>query len=153
MNVTRQVISDLWPLYSAGEASRDTRALVEAFLEGDPSFAAALQESSRVIPGPLSPALPPDHELKALARTRRALTGWGHLWLLQLALLFSALTFGRIVSDTSWDVSPRNFIITAAIAGAFWVALIVRLIRTRARILVVSDRVSKAGSPTNKRTG
>jgi hypothetical protein len=153
MNVTRQVISDLWPLYSAGEASRDTRALVEAFLEGDPAFAAALQESSRLVPVPLGPALPPDHELKTLARTRRALAGWGYLWLLQLALLFSGLAFGRIVSDTSWDVSPRKFIMTAAIAGAFWIALVVNLIRTRARILVVSDRVSKPGSPTNKRTG
>jgi hypothetical protein len=150
MTVTRQVISDLWPLYSAGEASRDTRALVEAFLEADPSFAAVLRDSSRIAPGPLGPELPPDHELKALARTRRALAGWGYLWLLQLALLFSGLAFGRIVSDTSWDVSPRNFIITAAIAGAFWIALIVRLIRTRARILVVSDRQTK---PDNKRTG
>ena len=140
MNVTRQVISDLWPLYSAGEASRDTRALVESFLEGDPALAAALRESSHAVAGPPSPVLPPDHELKTLVRTRRALAARGHLWLLQLALMFSCFAFARIVSDTSWDVSPRNFIVTATIAGVFWIALIVRLIRSRARILVVSDR-------------
>jgi hypothetical protein len=45
-----------------------------------------------------------------------------------MAILFSALAFGRIVSDTSWDDSPRNFIITAAIAGVLWVVYIVRLV-------------------------
>jgi len=137
MNVTRQVISDLWPLYAAGEASAATRALVDDFLAADPSFAAALRESSGVVLGPVGLDLPPDHELKALARTRRALAGWGHLWLLQLALLFSCFAFGRIVSDTSWDVSPRNFIITACIAAGFWIAFCVQLIRARARILIV----------------
>jgi ferric-dicitrate binding protein FerR (iron transport regulator) len=137
MNVTRQVISDLWPLYVAGEASADTRALVESFLAADPPFATALRESAGVGLGVApAPALAPDHELKALARTRRRLKGY--VWLLQLALLFTALSFGRIVSDTSWDVSPRNFIITAAIAAAFWIAFFVSLIRMRARILLVT---------------
>jgi len=55
-------------------------------------------------------------------------------------VLFSALAFGRIVSDTSWDVSPRNFIITAGIAACFWVAFFVTLWRMRARIMIVPDR-------------
>jgi hypothetical protein len=46
-------------------------------------------------------------------------------------MLFSCLAFGRIVSDTSWDVSPVNFIVTAAIAGAFWVAFFTRLVWVR----------------------
>jgi len=63
----------------------------------------------------------------------------GFPWLLQLAILFSASAFGRIVSDTSWDVSPRNFIITAGIAVCFWIAFFVTLWRMRARILIVPD--------------
>jgi len=57
---------------------------------------------------------------------------------LQLALVFSGLSFGRIGSDTSWDVSPRNFIVTASIAAAFWIAFLVSLFRMRARILLVT---------------
>ena len=48
--------------------------------------------------------------------------------MLFLAMLFSGFAFGRIVSDTSWDVSPRNFIITASIAAVFWVAFFARLL-------------------------
>jgi anti-sigma factor RsiW len=39
MKVTRDVIYDLLPSYFAGDASHDTRALVEAYFETDPEFA------------------------------------------------------------------------------------------------------------------
>ena len=84
------------------------------------------------------PTLPPDHELQTLKRTKRRLRGFR--WLLQLAMIFSVLAFGRIVSDTSWDVSPKNFIITASIAAGFWIAFLVSLIRMRGRILLVTSR-------------
>jgi hypothetical protein len=130
MNVTREVIHDLWPVYAAGEASADTRALVEAFLEQDPEFARLLQ--GRGEEGLLSqdtPGLPPDREAQALRRTKRLLHGWD--WLLFMAILFSCFAFGRIVADTSWDVSPVNFIVVATIAGAFWVAFFTRLVWVR----------------------
>ena len=38
MEVTRDVILDLLPLYMADEVSADTRALVEEYLESDPSL-------------------------------------------------------------------------------------------------------------------
>ena len=139
MNVSRDIISDLWPLYASGDASPDTRAIVDAFLAADPELARTLSESSGLALGVTSaPTLPPDHELQTLARTRKRLRGFP--WLLQLALVTSALAFGRIVSDTSWDVSPRNFIITASIAAALWIAFFVSLIRLRGRILIVTDR-------------
>jgi hypothetical protein len=139
MTVTRQVISDLWPLYVSGEASAETRALVEAFLTSDPSFAATLRQSVGGPPGlALPPTLTPDHELETLARVRRRLRGYS-LWLL-LAMIFTMLSFGRIVSDTSWDVSPRNFLILASMAMTCWIAFFVTLLRMRARILVVPER-------------
>jgi hypothetical protein len=55
----------------------------------------------------------------------------GYRGLLQLAMVFSMLAFGRIISDTSWDVSPRNFIVTSAVAVAFWIAFFVTLYRGR----------------------
>src|SRR5471032_1381528 len=114
-NITRDVIVDLWPLYVSGDASQDTRGLVEAFLSQDPEFARELSRPSGPLPGHDMPSLPPDHELKTLARIKRQLAG--PRWLLQLALVFTCLAFGRIVSDTSFDVSPRTFIATALVAA------------------------------------
>jgi hypothetical protein len=126
----------LWPVYVSGEASVETRALVEAYLRTDPEFSRQLRENP--LGGMTPPPLPPDVETNAFARARRQLRGFP--WLLQLAILFSCFAFGRIVSDTSWDVSPRNFIITATIAVCFWIAFFVTLWRMRARILIVADR-------------
>jgi anti-sigma factor RsiW len=139
MSITRPVIVDLWPSYVSGEASAETRALVEAYLRTDPEFARQLRENPLGAIAP--PALPPDVETNAFARARRRLRGFP--WLLHLAILFSAFAFGRIVSDTSWDVSPRNFIITASIAVCFWIAFFVTLWRMRARILIVPDGKAK----------
>ena len=136
MSITRPVILDLWPAYVSGEASAETRALVEEYLRGDPEFARQLQENP--LGGIEPPLLPPDVETNAFARARRRLRGFP--WLLHLAIMFSAFAFGRIVSDTSWDVSPRNFIITAAIAACFWIAFFVTLWRMRARIMIVPYR-------------
>jgi len=116
-DITRDVISDLWPLYVSGDVSPATRQLVDEFLAGDP------------LAGFAAPALPPDHELKTLDRVKRHLRG--SRGLLQFAMVFSALAFGRIISDTSWDVSPRHFIVTSAIAVAFWIAFFVTLYRGR----------------------
>jgi len=139
MSITRPVILDLWPTYVSGEASQETRALVEDYLRGDPDFARQLRDNP--LDGVAPPPLPPDLEINAFARARRRLRGFP--WLLQLAMIFSALAFGRIVSDTSWDVSPRNFIITAGIAVCFWIAFFVTLWRMRARIMIVPGRKAR----------
>ena len=130
MNVTREVINDLWPVYAAGEASADTRTLVEAFLRQDPEFARLLQgRGEEDLLRHDTPTLPPDREAQALRKTKRLLHGWD--WLLFMAMMFSGFAFGRIISDTSWDVSPVNFIIVATIAGAFWIAFFTRLVWLR----------------------
>ena len=136
MLITRPVILDLWPAYASGEASPETRALIDDYLATDPEFARQLRENP--LGGIAPPPLPPDVEINAFARARRRLRGFP--WLLHLALLFSCFAFGRIVSDTSWDVSPRNFIITAAMAVCFWIAFFVTLWRVRARIMIVPVR-------------
>jgi anti-sigma factor RsiW len=128
MNITRDIVSDLWPLYQSGEASADTRALVEAFLAEDREFARMLREdTTAALLAPAPVTLEPDHELKALARTKRDLLR--KEWPLFCAMLFSCMAFGRIVSDTSFDVSPRAFIATASIAVVFWIVFLVHLAR------------------------
>jgi hypothetical protein len=133
--ITRDVILDLWPSYRSGEASPDSRALIEAYLAKDAEFARTLAELGHErIPRPEPPPLAPDHELKTLTLMKRRLTGPRPL--LTLALVFSALAFGRIVSDTSFDVSPRRFIATAVVATCFWAAFLVRLFRGRREVLI-----------------
>jgi len=48
MEISRQVILDLLPVYIAGEASDDTRRLVESELATDSGLAAAARELSSV---------------------------------------------------------------------------------------------------------
>src|SRR5690242_2185217 len=38
MNVTREVVTDLLPIYFSGEASGDTKVLVEDYFRQDPDF-------------------------------------------------------------------------------------------------------------------
>jgi anti-sigma factor RsiW len=133
--VTRDVIADLWPLYLSGDVSPDTRRLVDTFLSADPEYARTLRDAvSAALPAGATPSLPPDLELKTLARIKRRLSG--PVWLLQLAMITSCLAFGRIVADTSFDVSPRAFIATATVALCFWVAFFVVLFRGRRSVLV-----------------
>jgi anti-sigma factor RsiW len=72
MEITRNVILDLLPLYSANEVSADTRALVEKYLKTDPELANVAKqleamEKPRKIPAPLSQ----DDEMKAYRKARR----------------------------------------------------------------------------------
>jgi anti-sigma factor RsiW len=81
MNVTDDVVNDLLTLYLAGEASADTRALIEERARREPAFAAKMTAARAVdqaaaeaiaLPGVL--ATPPDDvELRALTRTRQAI--------------------------------------------------------------------------------
>lgn len=136
MIVTRPVILDLWPLYAAGEASPETKALVEAFLRDDPEFARQLEHDP--LSGVEPPVVPATVEMQAFRKTKRRLGGYRSL--LTLALVFSFMAFGRIIQDTSFDVSPRGFIATAVVAVVFWIAFCVSLWRMRARILVVPEK-------------
>lgn len=120
MNVTRDVVSDLWPLYASGEASADTRSLVEEFLAGDPAFAASLRREPQLAAGDV--ALPSDEEAQALERTRHAVQGGGWLNGVRLvAITLTVLAIVRFRADTPENVWPR--VIVAAVAwviyGAF----------------------------------
>jgi hypothetical protein len=74
MNVTREVITDLWPAYAADEASADTRTLVLEFLKQDSDFAHALKGgddlSTIVAPPPR-----PNREGRSLRRTKWIMQG------------------------------------------------------------------------------
>jgi hypothetical protein len=96
MKVTRDVIRDLLPVYAAGEASRDTRALVEDWLRSDAQLAREVEQAGRVTL-PEVPPLPPTVEKQALDRTRRYVR-WRSLLLgftIYVSTLPLSVTFGR----------------------------------------------------------
>jgi ferric-dicitrate binding protein FerR (iron transport regulator) len=134
-NITRNIIADLWPAYVSGDASPDTSALVEAFLREDPDFAQVLRGAGEESFGHLrAPSLTPDHELRTLAQLKRRLTG--PRWLLLLAFICTAFAFGRLISDTTFDVSPRRFIASALVAASVWTIFLLRLFKGRREVLI-----------------
>jgi hypothetical protein len=71
MEITRDVILDLLPLYLANEVSADTRVLIEKYLETDPELARIAEQSkvknlSEEIPIPLTK----EDEMKAYQKTK-----------------------------------------------------------------------------------
>jgi anti-sigma factor RsiW len=72
MKITRDVINDLLTVYLAGEASADTRTLIENSMRTDPELARRVEQARHSdLPG--VSALPPTIEKQALDRTRRHL--------------------------------------------------------------------------------
>ena len=101
MNVTREVILDLLPVYLAGEASPATRELVEEYMKQDPDLAKRIRQQwsesfAKVAPS----ALPPDLELRTLRRTRK-LIGW-QKWLFGFGIFFTAMSLSSEFSFTGW---------------------------------------------------
>jgi anti-sigma factor RsiW len=74
MEPTRDVIKDLLPLYLAGEASPDSRAMVEQHLDRDPELAELARQWNDQLPGP--PPAPVNLDAQALAyqEARRQIT-------------------------------------------------------------------------------
>ena len=127
VDVPRDVVLDLLPVYASGEASAATRALVEAHLAKDADLARRLREAG-TLPR-LAPALPPELELRALRRTRGALAL--QRWLFGLAITFTALTFATRITFHDYRITkfrllifdyPREFGVCLALALAFWIA-------------------------------
>jgi hypothetical protein len=110
MNVTREVILDLLPVYLAGEASPATRALVDEYLQQDPELAqrvrtASVENLSGIAQAPLSS----DIELRSLRRAR-ALIGW-QKWLFGLGITFTALSLSNEISFEGGHVREFHFLI------------------------------------------
>ena len=87
MNVTREVIKDLLPLYQEGEVSADTRRLVEEYLAKDSELRDQMA-SSAFGPQRLRVGAEIDQGLATLERTKLALRR--QKWLQFFALLLTS---------------------------------------------------------------
>ena len=144
MNVTRQVVTDLLPIYLSGEASGDTKALVEEYFRQDPEFeriarsAATPLETLRATP-PI--AASPERKKRDLEsvflglRRRKWLFGVG-LFLTLNPLSFD-FTHGHIVSLTLRQ-SPWHAAFDWSLAAVLWFLYFARLpLRTASLVCAI----------------
>jgi len=100
MRITQDVVVDLLPVYLSGEASRDTKALIEEFARQNPDFAGSLEaqkrefESQKELLKSSSGPLSADHEMRTLARTRALIER--QKWFMGLALMLTAFPFSFV---------------------------------------------------------
>ena len=133
MNVSRDVIIDLWPLYESGEASEDTRQLIEDFLRTDEEFARLIRESPEdTIPTDSLPPLKRTHEVETLRRTKALVRFRGVLLFIAIFLTFSPLTVYDASWGSGWVIRDHPLLactlaLAAAIAWCFYLLLRRRL--------------------------
>ncbi|MFZ3339464.1 MAG: hypothetical protein WA609_08795 [Terriglobales bacterium] len=140
MNISRNVIQDLIPLYLADEASPDTRAVVEEFLAADPELTAEVarlksSSPSQTLTGGNVMSLPLDHEVQTLARTRSELAQ--RSWNLGLAIAFTVFPCSFIFAHghVEWMLMrdiPSLAMASWAAAAGFWVGFVIHQRRLRA---------------------
>ena len=74
MKITRNVILDLLPLYAANEASADTTALVDEYLESDPELTDIAKNMATLeLPGDAPVPLTKEDEMDAYKEAKRLL--------------------------------------------------------------------------------
>lgn len=101
MNISKEVIRDLLPAYVAGEASADTRVLMEGALAEDAELRA---EAAMLGTVPSARATPPgDLGLETLKRTQRLLRR--RAVLAGFSVFFS--TFSLALFDRGWGLAGR----------------------------------------------
>lgn len=135
MNITKDIINDLYPLYLENECSTDTRALVEEYLRVHPQHAAELRLVTKVsLPGAGTPAKDLD-ETQSLREARRRVRR--RSWLMAFAIFFSLTPFSCISTKehTWWMLrdATGSALIYGAIGVTFWILYAVD--RTRSRSL------------------
>jgi anti-sigma factor RsiW len=139
VEITRNIIQDLLPLYLAGEVCPETRAAVEEFLSCDAALAAEverLQSDSlkQMFTGGTNMTLPQDHDSQTLARTRSTIAQ--RSWMIGLAIAFTLFPMSFVFDKghIQWMLireSPSLAMASWAAALGFWVGFVIHNRRLR----------------------
>jgi hypothetical protein len=126
MTITRDIVTDLLPLYAAGEVSADSRAAVDAMLREDAglrrladALAAGTAIGERAEPTPDRLAL---SRTKKLLRLRASLLG--------AACFFTGLPWAVAIDDHGWHHwlfrdTPSVGVSSLVAAAGLWTAFLV----------------------------
>lgn len=131
MQVTRDIVIDLLPLYQSNEASKDSRAAVEEFLRTDPSLARLASQDAGTIPAATGASA---LERQTIARTRATIRR--RSWILAAAIWCSLLPFsfafrgGRVTFFMLRDQPESILVLLVAAVLWFLYARMTRSIRT-----------------------
>ena len=125
MNVTRDVVNDLLPAYFSGEASADSRRLVEEYFREDPEF----ERHARAEDGAWKRLTPPrpltsEVALETILRTKRMIRLRG-TWMgiaIFLSLMPLSFTFDSRETHWAWQTFPAGAAIAACLAACAWFA-------------------------------
>jgi hypothetical protein len=133
MNITKDIINDLWPLYAANECSPDTRALVEEYLQRNPREAEELRRITET--SFAATPLPPirSDEVRSLREARRRFRR--RSWLLAFAIFFSLAPFSfSHTGDKNWWMlrdAPHSALVYGVLGVLGWVAYAAERYRSR----------------------
>jgi hypothetical protein len=123
MKITRDVITDLLPVYQSGEASQDTRELVDAFLKEDPEFARLVHAEQGSLPLEHQPKLSKENEMETLERTKKLLKQ--RTWYAASGIFFCLTAFSFNFESNgvrwNWHDSPAVAAVLFVIGLFFWV--------------------------------
>lgn len=105
-SVPRNVILDLLPAYLAGEASDESRELVEEFAQKDPEIATVIR-TGKLDPTAIAPKMTPpeDLEMKTIKRVRRSIRR--QMWYVALAtasVLMIPLVAMMFTNEVNWNL-------------------------------------------------
>lgn len=137
MKITRNVVLDLLPLYHAGEASADTRELVDEFFRQDPEFARTAVEMVPLSLDAIPMELTHDHEVKTLERTKQMIRL--RSWLMGFAIFFTLMPLsGAYIGSIHWAMLKDAPVLAAGcfvVGVGFWIAYFLTGRRLRATSL------------------
>ncbi len=98
MNISKDIINDLLPLYFLEDCSADTKQLVEEYLKSNPDFEKHVKTlNENPIPKNILQPLQKSDELKSLLKTRRLLKARGIF--IGFAIFFSLVPFSFVSSE------------------------------------------------------
>jgi hypothetical protein len=99
MKITKDIITDLLPVYFSGEASADTKKLLEDYLKENPEFATLIAEQNTFLPESQI-YLTEENEMKTLNETKK---------LLQKRANYLGLTIFFLLLPASFRAGEKGF--------------------------------------------
>jgi hypothetical protein len=125
MNITKDVISDLLPLYVSDECSPDTKLLIDEYLKANPEFA---EEVKNILHNPFPSAIPnklnKGDEMYSLTRTKQLIRRRTYLMALAIFCTLTPFSFLYIGGKIYWlfTESPASAFFYGSFGIFFWIA-------------------------------